>query len=140
MRAAFGVAIVLFGLSVPSDQQQQPPADPPSTPVRGNTPGEWRAINGDASSTRFAPLSQIDASNFGRLTVAWQWKGADSPVDLGGDTLPRNLPIYARGKLITTAGPTRTVVAMDPATGKTLWTFQEPATFRRTYSPRFNHG
>ncbi|HUF25160.1 MAG TPA: PQQ-binding-like beta-propeller repeat protein [Vicinamibacterales bacterium] len=139
MRAAFGVAIVFFGLSIPSDRQQQPPADSPSG-VRGNTAGEWRGINGDASSTRFSPLSQIDASNFERVSVAWQWKGADSPVDLGGESLPRNLPIYANGKLITTAGPTRTVVAMDPATGKTLWTFQEPETFRRTYSPRFNHG
>ena len=64
---------------------------------------EWRDINGNASATRFAPLSQIDASNVERLSVAWQWKGADSPVDLGGDTLPRNLPIYANGKLITTA-------------------------------------
>jgi glucose dehydrogenase len=139
MRTAFGVAIVLFGLSVPSDQPQQPPADPQSG-GRGNPAAEWRGINGDASSTRFSPLSQIDGSNFERLAVAWQWKGADSPVDLGGETLPRNLPIYANGKLITTAGPKRTVVAMDPATGKTLWTFQEPETFRRTYSPRFEHG
>ena len=101
---------------------------------------EWRHINGDASSTRFSPLTQIDASNFERLKVAWEWKGTDSPIDLGGETLPRNLPIYANGKLITTAGPKRTVVALDPATGKTLWTFQEPDTFRRTYSPRYNHG
>ena len=106
----------------------------------GDPQNEWRAINGNDSSTRYSPLSQIDASNFERLQVAWQWKGADSPVDLGGETLPRNLPIYARGKLITTAGPKRTVVALDPATGKTLWAFQEPETFRRTYSPRFNHG
>jgi quinoprotein glucose dehydrogenase len=102
--------------------------------------GEWRHINGNDSSTRYAPLDQINASNFGQLRTAWEWTGADSPVDLGGVTLPRNLPIYARGKLITTAGPKRTVVAMDPATGKTLWTFQEPETFRRTYSPRYNHG
>jgi len=107
--------------------------------TRGPEP-EWTGINGNASSTRFAPLTQIDATNFEKLTVAWQWKAADSPVDLGGDTLARNLPIYARGKLITTAGPRRTVVAMDPASGTVLWTFQEPETFRRTYSPRFEHG
>jgi glucose dehydrogenase len=101
---------------------------------------EWRDINGDAGATRFAPHTQIDGSNIGALKVAWEWKGTDSPVDLGGETLPRNLPIYARGKLFTTAGPKRTVVAMDPATGKTIWTFQEPETFRWDYSMRATHG
>jgi glucose dehydrogenase len=42
--------------------------------------------------------------------------------------------------LITTAGPRRTVVALDPATGKTLWSFQEPTTGRLEYSMRSNHG
>ena len=134
------LCVVVVGVCALRVQGQQTAADRRPNVARGTKPGEWRGINGDASSTRFAPVSQIDASNFERLTVAWQWKGADSPVDLGGETLPRNLPIYANGKLITTAGPKRTVVAMDPATGKTLWTFQEPDTFRRTYSPRFDHG
>ena len=38
------------------------------------------------------------------------------------------------------SGPRRTVVALDPATGKTLWTFQEPTTPRHEYSMRSNHG
>ena len=42
--------------------------------------------------------------------------------------------------LITTSGPRRTVVAMDPATGKTVWSFQEPTTPRHDYSMRSNHG
>jgi quinoprotein glucose dehydrogenase len=103
-------------------------------------PGEWRGINGDAASTRYSPLDQINASNVANLKVAWEWKGADAPISLGGETLPRNLPIYANGKLITTAGPKRTVVALDPATGKSLWAFQEPETFRWDYSMRASHG
>ena len=42
--------------------------------------------------------------------------------------------------LITTSGPRRTVVSLDPATGKTLWSFQEPLTPRHEYSMRSNHG
>ena len=103
-------------------------------------PDEWRAINGDHSSTRFAPLTQIDGGNIGSLQVAWEWHGKNAPVDLGGDTLPRNLPIYAGGRLYTTAGPKRTVVALDPATGETIWSFQEPETFRWDYSMRASHG
>jgi quinoprotein glucose dehydrogenase len=101
----------------------------------------WNFINGDAASSRYSSLSQINASNFGQLQVAWRWVDADdSPIPLGGGTLPRNLPIYANGKLITTAGPRRTVVAIDPATGKTVWTFQEPTTPRSEYSMRSSHG
>ncbi len=111
-----------------------------SAQSQGNPPGEWRGINGDATSQRYSPLSQINASNASRLKIAWEWKGADAPIDSGGATLARNLPIYARGKLITTAGPKRAVVALDPATGKTLWTFQEPETFRWDYSMRASHG
>ena len=46
-------------------------------------------------------------------------------VDIG-DINGRSLPIYVDGMLLTTSGPRRTVVSLDPATGKTLWTFQEP--------------
>ncbi len=102
--------------------------------------GEWRAINGDDASTRYSALDQINAANFNQLTVAWEWKGEEAPIDLGGETLPRNLPIYANGRLITTAGPKRTVVALDPATGKSVWAFQEPETFRWEYSMRASHG
>ena len=105
-----------------------------------NPPGEWRDINGNASATRYSPLNQVTAANFNQLRVAWEWKGEQSPIPLGGETLARNLPIYARGKLITTAGPKRTVVALDPASGKTLWAFQEPETFRWEYSMRASHG
>jgi glucose dehydrogenase len=41
--------------------------------VRGNAPGEWRYWGGDAHSTRYSPLDQINASNFNTLQMAWQW-------------------------------------------------------------------
>jgi glucose dehydrogenase len=104
-------------------------------------PGEWRNINGDHTSARYSTLDQINAANFGQLQVAWQWEGqTDAGIDLGGAVNARSLPIYVDGKLITTSGPKRTVVAMDPATGQTIWTFQEPETFRWEYSSRNNHG
>ena len=108
--------------------------------AQANPRGEWRGINGDPTSQRYSPLNQITAANAANLKVVWEWKGAGAPIDSGAATLARNLPIYARGKLITTAGPKRAVVAIDPGTGKTLWTFQEPETFRREYSMRASHG
>ncbi len=104
-------------------------------------PGEWRNINGDETGARYSALDQIDASNFNNLQVAWEWRGAqDAGIDLGGSVNARALPIYVNGKLITTSGPRRTVVAMDPATGETIWTFQEPVTWRQEYSMRANYG
>ena len=102
---------------------------------------EWPNITGSHAATRYSPADQITASNFNDLKVAWEWRGdTDAGVDLGGEVNARGLPIFADGMLITVSGPRRTVVALDPTTGKTLWTFQEPTTVRLEYSMRANHG
>ncbi len=97
----------------------------------GTDPGGWRYIGGDAGHTRSTPLGQIDASNVSELEVEWIWRDATL-----GTTPPRSTPIYADGKLFTVAGPRRHVVAIDAASGETLWTFREPNTFRWEYSMR----
>lgn len=102
--------------------------------------GDWPAITGGHTSTRYSALDQITASNFNTLKVAWEWNGDAGPGVEIGDINGRSLPIYVDGMLITTSGPRRTVVSLDPATGKTLWSFQEPSTPRLEYSMRSNHG
>ncbi len=39
--------------------------------------GEWRSYAGDVKGTKYSPLSQVDASNFSDLEVAWRWKLVD---------------------------------------------------------------
>ena len=105
---------------------------------RGNPDGEWRYQSGDAWGTRYSPLDQIDASNFEDLEVAWVWRG-----DNFGPTvnyLSRSTPSYIDGMLITVAGSRRTLVAIDPATGETLWTYREPNTGRWERSMRATYG
>ena len=99
--------------------------------VTDRSDGEWPYIGGDAGHTRSTPLNQINAFNFDELQVDWAWQDASF-----GTTPPRSTPVYADGKLFTVAGPRRHVVAIDPATGETLWTFREPNTFRWEYSMR----
>jgi quinoprotein glucose dehydrogenase len=101
---------------------------------------EWPNITGGYSSTRYAAIDQINASNFNTLKVAWEWRGEVPPGVELGDINARGLPIYVDNLLYTTSGPRRTVIAMDPVTGKTIWTFQEPETPRHAYSMRSNHG
>jgi quinoprotein glucose dehydrogenase len=105
---------------------------------RGTPEGEWRYWGGDSWSTRYSPVAQIDASNFANLEVAWVWRGDNYGRE--ADNILRATPIYADGKLFTVAGERRTVAALDPATGETLWTYREAPTKRWEDSMRKNYG
>jgi quinoprotein glucose dehydrogenase len=89
--------------------------------VRGNKPGEWRFWGGDAWSTRYSALNQINAQNFSSLQVAWQWNAARD----GEDEYYRTTPLYANGRLFTVATTHRYAYAVDPATGNTLWSWNK---------------
>ena len=108
-----------------------------ATPAQAQD-GGWTHWGADAASTRYAPFDQIDASNFDQLEVAWVWRGDNFGPSI--DNIMRGTPIYAGGKLFAVAGSRRTVVAIDPATGETLWTFREPPTKRWEDSMRKNYG
>ncbi len=53
---------------------------------QGATDGEWRSYGGDVGSTKYSPLDQITASNFGSLEIAWRWDTVDTHLakDEGG--------------------------------------------------------
>ena len=100
----------------------------------GAANGEWRSYGGDLGHTRYAPLDQITAANFGTLEVAWRFK-TDS---LG----PRpefqfeSTPLMIKGVVYTTAGSRRAVVALDGATGEMLWMHSENEGARGANAPR----
>jgi len=100
--------------------------------------GEWRYPGGDAGQTRFSPLTQINADNFADLQVAWIWRSDNF------GTFPeytfRATPVFVDGVLYTVAAGRRQVVAIDAASGETLWTFREPETMRYLRSPRADFG
>ena len=100
--------------------------------------GGWTHWGGNAASTRYSPHDQIDAGNFEDLEVAWVWRGDNFGPHVYN--LMRATPIYAEGKLFSVSGERRTVVAIDPATGETLWTFREPSTKRWEDSMRKSYG
>src|SRR3569832_506027 len=81
--------------------------------------GEWPSYTADTRGSRYRPLSQIDAANFGKLELAWRFKtdnlGARPEFKLEGT------PLMAGGTLYATAGSRRSVLALDPSTGELLW-------------------
>ena len=87
---------------------------------------------------RYLPLDQIDSSNFDNLEVAWVWRGDNFGPAV--DYVFRSTPIYADGILYTVAGQRRTVAAIDPKTGETLWAYREPNTTRYQRGMRNNYG
>lgn len=110
-----------------------------TTGLPAQSPGSaWRYWGADAASTRYAPLDQVTAANFTSLEVAWIWRADNFSPE--GEAMLRATPIYAEGKLFSVAGTRRTVVAIDPATGETLWTFREPETKRWRDSMRKDYG
>ncbi len=100
--------------------------------VRGNAPGEWRYWGGDAWSTRYSPLDQINAANFKDLAVKWQWNAGA----FGEDEYYRTTPLYANGRLFTVATTRRVTTALDPETGETLWMYRLDEGIRWQKAPR----
>ncbi len=82
----------------------------------------------DYASTRFSPLTQINVRNVGKLQQAWVYhmKKDDSPAAAGqpnGDGRMRNseaTPLVVDGVMYLNT-PYNTVVALDPGTGKEIW-------------------
>ena len=104
----------------------------------GTENGEWRYWGGDERSTRYSPVDQIDADNVIDLEVAWRWRAANyGPTP---DFIYRATPIYVNGTLYTVAGQRRTVVAINPATGETLWMWRMKDNQRWQASTRKNYG
>ena len=110
----------------------------PAQRLTGTENGEWRYLGGDAGHTRSSALDQIDGDNFSDLEVAWIWRGDNFGPNI--DYFNRSTPIYVDGVVYTVVSPRRQVVAIDPGTGETLWTFREPESVRHLRSPRQAYG
>ncbi len=96
--------------------------------------GEWSTYAGDVGATRYSPLGQINASNFGKLEVAWRFK-TDS-LGPRPEFQYEGTPLMVHGVVYCTAGSRRAVVALDAATGEMLWMHSENEGNRGQAAPR----
>ena len=96
---------------------------------------QWTTLGNDFAHTRYSPADLIDAENFDQLEVAWEWDGSSFQAQSG-----RSTPSYINGLLFTVAGARRHVIAIDPKTGETVWSYREPNTERWQYSMRADYG
>ncbi len=122
-------AVALAALAAPGAAQSQ---------HDGTSNGEWRYWGGDAASSRYSPADQINAENVEDLEIAWRWWGANYGPSV--DYIYRSTPLKIGDKLFTVAGQRRAVLALDAATGETLWMWRMKDNPRWAASTRQNYG
>jgi quinoprotein glucose dehydrogenase len=104
---------------------------------RGATSGEWRFYGGDAGGTKYSSLDQINAANVKQLQFVWRWKSEN--FGPRPDFNWQVTPLMAGGVLYFTAGTSRAAIAVDAATGETLWTYRFDEGTRGAQAPRGNN-
>jgi len=99
---------------------------------------DWPYYGADAAATHYSPLDIINQNNVNKLEIAWRWKAAN--FGASPEFNYRTTPIMVNDILYATAGTRRTVVAIDPMNGETLWLYRLDEGERSQYAPRVNSG
>ena len=127
-RTACRAILALVSVALVAALQAQSPGQP------STRSGDWPHYNADIRGSRYSPLDQINADNFGKLEVAWRFK----TDNLG--TFPEykleGTPLAIRGVLYTTGGTRRSVIALDGRTGELMWVHSMREGKRAAVSPR----
>ncbi len=85
---------------------------------------DWPMYGHDLASSRFSPLSQINADNVAKLTVAWSYPMRPGGAGPAGAAFAQVTPIVVNGVMYLPAG--NRVLALEPETGKEIWSYQRP--------------
>ena len=96
--------------------------------------GEWPHYAGNTSSDHYSPLDQITAENFNELEIAWRLN-TDS-FGPGPENRFESTPLMVGGRVYSTVGTRRAVVALDAETGELLWMHRLDEGERGATAPR----
>ena len=118
--ASFG----LLGMNVESPAAALPAQNSPgmNDPSGLSTGADWPAYGGTNAAWRYSPLTQIDASNVGKLRKVWEVHTGGLPTDPSFSKLygTENTPLKV-GNLLYTCTAKNVIVALDAATGRPVW-------------------
>jgi glucose dehydrogenase len=96
----------------------------PAHQIQAQSGSDWPMYGHDLASTRFSPLAQISPDNVAKLTVAWSYAMRPGGSGPAGGAFNQVTPIVIGDVMYLPAG--NRVVALDPETGKEIWTYQRP--------------
>ena len=87
---------------------------------------DWPTFGNDRANTRYAPLSQIDATNFEQLQVAWRWRSISEAVRTGNPRVKpgqfKPVPLVIDGVVYLSTEVSQ-VAALDAGSGEQLWSY-----------------
>jgi glucose dehydrogenase len=126
-----GVAIVSAFFAYSGDAQQK---DAAKQPARASS-GDWPLYRHDTAGTGYSPLAQITVQNAANLKQVWTYRlqgdapAATSKGNGGANGDSEATPIVVNGVMYLPA--TGRVVALEPETGKEIWSFPVNGVSRR---------
>ena len=82
---------------------------------------EWGAPGGDWASTRYSTLTRINTTNVGQLGGAWVVELPDRQVS--------KAPLMVKDGRMFVPTSQGTILALDPGTGQTIWTYKPETPF-----------
>jgi len=98
---------------------------------------DWPVTEGAPGGGRFSPLTEITRENVTQLRVTWTyghgdfWEGS-FPLHVNRGSAFESTPIVVDGRLFVTT-PRNRVIALDPETGRELWSFDPALEGGRAY-------
>ncbi len=102
---------------------------------------DWRYYAGEPGGSKYSRLDQINRSNVAKLRVAWTYHTGD--VSDGKTYLSRSAfectPLVIDGVMYITT-PFCRLIALEPETGKELWSFDPKIQKDRPYNLFINRG
>jgi len=113
------------------------PAEEPAGDAGTAVSGDWSWYAADKSASKYSPLDNITADNFGDLEIAWQWDSPDNAILAANPDIVvwryESTPLAIDGILYTTTSMSQ-ATAIDGATGEVLWTY-DPGSWQAGYPP-----
>ena len=97
----------------------------------GGQSTDWPYYAGDAFSSRYTSLRQIDSTNVGALSVVWRYTPPDKAIaesNRRGYDTNRGTPVKV-GNVLYYGSPYNILCAVDAQSGRELWTF-DPGVWR----------
>jgi quinoprotein glucose dehydrogenase len=92
-------------------------------PASGGAGADWPAYGGDAASTRYSALAEINAENVEKLQVAWTYRVGPTPLGKGPPTGLEVTPLKIDDTLYVCSSY-NDVIALDAESGRERWRFR----------------
>jgi quinoprotein glucose dehydrogenase len=110
LRIRWSVVVVVALLAIAS-----------TLPAGAQLSGDWPAYGRDAFGSRYSPLTEINRGNVEKLTMAWSHHTGDT-ARTRKPTKFEATPLVVDGVMYLST-PFARAIALDPATGHELWTY-----------------